>query len=87
MATGMYNANEDGGTAVVGKKLAVSKEMAHNMVDDKLHVVDDKHHVVDDKNMNEVHGIHGIEAPAYPKELPGSPGVSRYELPTRRGSV
>lgn len=73
MATGMYNANEDGGTAVVGEKLAVSKEMAHDMVDDK--------------NMSEVHAIHGIEAPVYPKELPGSPGVSRYELPTRRSSV
>lgn len=80
MATGMYNANDNGGTAVVSEILAVSEEMAHDMVDDK-------HHVVDDRNMNEVHGIHGIEAPAYPKELPGSPGVSRYELPTRRGSV
>lgn len=34
-----------------------------------------------------VHEIHGLEVPAYSRELAGSPGVRRQELPTRRGSV
>lgn len=74
MTTEMYTANDDGETAVVvDEKLAVAKESRHDMVDDG--------------NIKEVHEIHGVEAPAYSREFPGSPGVSRYELPTRRGSV
>ena len=70
MATGMYTANDAGGTAAVaGDKLAVAKELRHD--------------VVDDKDVNEVHATHVVEAPAYSKELP----VSRFELPTQRGSV
>ena len=69
MATGMYTANDDGGKPVLaGGKLAGAKELRHD--------------VLDDKNVNEVHKIHGVEAPACLKELPGSPGVSGYELPT-----
>ena len=74
MATGMYTADDDRGTAVVAdEKLANSKELRRD--------------VLDDKNIIGMHETHGIEAPAYSKELPGSPGVSRYELPARRGSV
>lgn len=39
----------------------------------------------EDGTENVVPEIHGTEIPPYSRELPGSPGVRRHELPTRHG--
>lgn len=71
MAAGLYPANEEGG--------------AVRIADDKAAVTHELKYVP--KDNKEVHEIHGEEVPASFRELPGSPGVSRYELPTPRGSI
>ena len=34
-----------------------------------------------------IHEIHGTEIPPYSRELIGSPGVRRQEMPSRHGSI